>query len=388
MGAETISKNTGELKIHKSRRNLFAVFIIASLAFSSCTVTRSNWITYSTIPVKLDAYSNKENITNKKVALMVCNDDRIPKHDLKNIELEDYIKKALVPKGYTFTDKNEDANIVIFYEYGISDPRYYTSEKIVPIWGVTGIGSSITTTSVQRGIITGKPYLQQSTFNTPSYGKIGERVVTETTTKYLCWANISAYDADYYRKIGEDKMLWLTEITSETKNDNLREIFPYMMAAAKEHIGQSRIEHYIISSYPVDRRIIELKSTLVTIRLNEATKGKNDPLATVYQDVYRDNELIIRAGTPVKMIQRKVKYGALKNLVLSNFTTTSIYGSNISLIGSYQFNGDVRLGQKQMGQILTFCSLGAFSFIGIPLWCTAIKRPEVSAGILLYLEME
>lgn len=159
---------------------------------------------------------------------LFCNDENIPKHDLKNLELEGYVKKALAPKGYTFTNNNEDANVVIFYEYGVSDPRFYTSEKIVPVWGVTGIGASITTTTRQRTPITGRPYTQQSTFNIPSYGQVGERVVTQTATKYLCWANISAYDADYYRKTGEDKMLWLIEIQSENESNNLRFVFPYI----------------------------------------------------------------------------------------------------------------------------------------------------------------
>jgi len=404
VGAETTLNNTGELKILKSKRNLFAIFILTTFALSSCTTLTSVHQPYQYVNVKLDAYSNKENVPpNKKVALMVCNDGNIPKHDLKNIELEGYIKKVLEPKGYAFTKDEKEADIVIFYEYGISDPRYYTSEKIVPVWGVTGIGASVTTSMRQRTPITGRPYTQSTTFNIPSYGQVGERVVTETTIKYLCWVNISAYDADYYRKTGEDKMLWLTEIQSETTSDNLRFVFPYMMAAAKYHIGQNRSNRisYSIPANPVDKEVLELKNTLVTIRINQATKGKKDPQATVNQDVYRDGELIIRAGTPVQMLQKKCwtlgRPGAWRNsnrkttqlgLDLYNFSTTSVYVNNIDLKGNYLFTGELRYGLWNTGWGFISCSLGALSPIGIPLICNAKKRPKVPAGTLLYLEME
>jgi len=373
---------------------------VAVFLLSSCTMLTSVHQPYQYVNVKLDAISNKENITNKKVALMVCNDENIPKHDLKNIELENYIKKTLEPKGYTFTDKNEDANIVIFYEYGISDPRAYTSEKIVPVWGVTGIGTSITTTSRQRSVITGRPYTQSLTFNTPSYGQVGERVVTETTIKYLCWANISAYDAEHYRKTGEDKMLWLTEIQSETPSDNLRLVFPYLLAAAKYHIGQNHSNRisYNIPANPVDKEVLKLKNTLVAIRINQATKGNKDPQATVHQDVYRDDELIIRAGTPVnvKMIKKGWTSGkpfwgnpiTLPVLKLHNFSTTSVYGSSVTLKGNYQFCGELRRGMWHTGIGFMWGSVGALSPIGIPLICASKKRPKIPVETLLYLEME
>ena len=60
----------------------------------------------------------------------------------------------------------------------------------------------------------------------------------------------------------------------------------------------------------------------------------------------------------------------------------------IPLKGNYNFKGPCKLAMKQVGIILTFASVGAFSPIGIPLWCTADKRAKVRSGTLLYLEME
>ena len=376
------SVKSGRQRGEQMTKKLFLFLVFVLFAFSSCT-TYKGFTTFQNVEVKLDAYSNKENASpNKKVALMICNDENIPKHDLKNLELEGYIKKVLDSKGYTFTKNQEEANIIIFYEYGISDPKVYTSQRIVPIWGQTGVSSSTTET---RYTYSGKPY--QHTTYTPNYGKIGENVVTDTKIKYLRWVNISAFDADYYRKTGEDKMLWLTEIQSEGESDDLRYIFPYMLVAAKEYIGQN-VNNRIsvnIPNNPADKQVLEVKDALVTIIINQATAGYKDPQATVYQNVYKNGELFIKAGTPVNIKNRKrIKHG----LILSKISTTSVYGNNINFNGGYYFAGKDNSNIRHTGFMITVCSTFILSPIGVPLWCVGDAHAKIPAGTLLYLEME
>jgi len=372
-----------------SQRSL--ILFVTVLTLNYCSVYTTQFSTYQNLNVTLNSYSANQTAVNKPVVLLVCNDANIQKNDLRNLELESYIKRSLLLKGYTFTDNERDANIVVFYEYGVSDPRVYTYERIEPIWGVTGIASSVTTTARQRNPNTGRSLTLQYTYNTPSYGQIGERIVTESHTRYLCWANLSAYDADYYRRTGEDKMLWLTEIQSENQSDNLRVILPYMIAAAKEHIGQNRNRINVnISTDPVDPRLLELLGTLVIVQLDETATGKDGQRASVYQDVYRNGELIIRAGTYVKMAQTTRRPADklppegrnLPSLELFNFSTTTVYGKNIPLKGEYLFTGEWREGMGIIGALLSPL------IIGIPLLCNAQKRPHVPIGTLLFLEMQ
>jgi hypothetical protein len=357
----------------------FLFLIAILLVFSSCTTLTNVYRTSSYVGVELDSYSNKENLPAKKVALMVCNNENIPKHDLKNLELESYIKKVLQSKGYSFTQNNEEANIIIFYEYGISDPNVYVSERVVPIWGQTGIRSAHTT-------YTGS---SKHTTYTPSYGTIGSNVVTDTEITYVRWANISAFDADYYRKTGEDKMLWLTEIKSEGTTDNLRSIFPYMLVAAREYIGQSVTNRVSVNipADPIDKRVIDFKDALVTVVINKATTGRKPIQATVYQDVYRNNELFIKAGTIVNAKSKR----SCNNLNLLSFSTTSVYGNNINLVGfnqPYFFRGKDMDDVRWVGRGLCLYSLFFLSPIGIPLWCAGDYHAKIPAGTLFYLEME
>ncbi|MDR1182703.1 MAG: hypothetical protein LBL13_12060 [Bacteroidales bacterium] len=212
------------------------------------------------------------------------------------------MKKALRQKGYTFTSNSNEANIVIFYEYGISEPKEYTYQRIVPVWGQTGIASSTTT---QRKNTWGETTYK--TTNTPSYGQVGGTAITETDIKYMGWANITAYDADFYRQTGEDKMLWLTEITSEGWRDDLRIVFPYMMAASKEYIEQSSGHKITVKIDSEDKRWHKFNETLMTVIVKKPASKRELPSMTVHQDVYKDGQLFIKAGTPVDLkVQKKI----------------------------------------------------------------------------------
>jgi hypothetical protein len=361
----------------------FLLFIIAVFVFGSCTITSKTYSVEGRVWVSLDAYSNKENFKNKSVAMVICNDTTISKYDLKNLEFESYIKTMLAAKGYSFTNNNDEANIIIFYEYGISDPKVYTSQQVVPVWGQTGVSSSRTVS----GTSFGKPYTK--TTYEPSYGVVGSNVVTNTTTTYVRWANISAFDADYYRETGDDKMIWLTEIQSEGSSDDLRYIFPFLLVAAEEYIGQNTMEKITVRlpSNPVDKKVLEVKNTLVTVILNQATAGRKDPQATVVEDVYKNGELYIKAETPVS-VKRTRSY---KDLLLSDFSTTSVHGNKVSLKGSYLFYGKLNDGVREAGKTI-FIIGGACLFcltpIGLPMWLADDYHAKVPEGTLLYLGTE
>ena len=235
----------------KSKRKLNIVaYVIMSIILFSCGTMTTVPTSRSYVEVKVDSYGDESLISEKK-CILVCNDMKISEGDLKNLEFEKYIRKTLSAKGYTFTSNKEAANIVIFYQYGISDPRVFERDVIVPVWGQTGISSSRTTTYGNT----------QRTYNTPSYGVVGSNTVRETDVTYLRYLTISAYDASYYKKTGNDKMIWLVELTSEGRKDDLRYIFPFMLVASEPYIGKSsgRKVEVILRDEPADSRVAALR---------------------------------------------------------------------------------------------------------------------------------
>ncbi|MDR0606720.1 MAG: hypothetical protein LBG80_20815 [Bacteroidales bacterium] len=318
-------KTDGSMGYNRANINMYKKLFIFSFLIVFCgnIYGQEFSIPREYIKINIDAYSIEEFIPATKKVLLVCNDVTIPKHDIKNIEFEKYIKNLLSPKGYTFTANENEANIVIFYEYGISDPKEYTTQKVVPIWGQTGIAKSTTRTYTNSS---GKPYT--ITKHTPSYGKVGERVETTTQTKYMRWINISAFDADFYRKTGEDKMLWLIEINSEGKNDDLRAVFPVMLAGAKPYIEKNTGEKIKTEIFSDSYDVLQLKGTLfISVIFTKKNKKNRDPEMVVYEDVYKNNELFIKAGTSVSASRNYWE--------ISILSTTSVNNEKIELKGDY-----------------------------------------------------
>jgi len=229
----------------KKKLNI-VVYVVMSFFLLSCATT--NTVPYGRAEVKVDSYGDESLISEKK-CILVCNDETIREDDLKKIEFEGYMRKLLSSKGYTFTSNKEEAAIVIFYQYGISNPQVFERDVIVPTWGQTGISSSRTT-------ITGNTI---TTSNTPSFGVVSSNVVKKTDVRYMRYFTFSAYDANYYKNTGNNKMIWLVEITSEGTSDDLRLIFPCMLVALEPYIGKSSGQKKMISIGTTDKKVKELR---------------------------------------------------------------------------------------------------------------------------------
>jgi hypothetical protein len=134
-------------------------------------------------------------------------------------------------------------------------------------------------------------------------------------------------------------MLWTMEVTSEGSQDDLRYIFPYMMAAASGYVGQNSGVKRTETIGNHDPRLLALKypDRLVTVIINEATKGKSIKKInmTVYQDVYRGGNLFIKAGT---RCSSDLMFRSDYTLFMPDLSTTSVNGKEVHL-GSVYFSG-------------------------------------------------
>lgn len=208
--------------------------------------------------VEVDAYGNDSYLNSKKY-IIASGDSTINESNLQYIEFSDYIKKILASKGYTETQDWDEADIMIFFKYGISDPETFQQTYAVPTWGQTGVSSTTT-----RGNVNVNPYgnnidYNQTTTSNPTYGITGTRNVSRTYTKYFRYVTLTAYDLNLYKENEKEKIVWNTIITSDGSIDDLRKVIPYMVTVGASYIGKSSGEKKSLEIYGNDERVNQLK---------------------------------------------------------------------------------------------------------------------------------
>lgn len=58
--------------------------------------------------------------------------------DLEFREFAEYAERALADRGFRRTDDIEAASAVVLFAYGVSDPKTFTQQSAVPVWGSPG----------------------------------------------------------------------------------------------------------------------------------------------------------------------------------------------------------------------------------------------------------
>ncbi|MBN1435971.1 MAG: hypothetical protein JW936_02755 [Sedimentisphaerales bacterium] len=144
--------------------------------------------------------------------------------DLYFKEFSIYVQRALESIGYIVVDNLDDAEVLVLMDYKMSGPQQqsYTTDR--PVYG-------------QIGVAMGGGCCGGGRFYRPTYGIIGTVPVTHYYTTYEKHISLTAYD--WLEKVNNDTdvMLWDTEIVNVGRSDDLREIFPIMIAAANPYIG-------------------------------------------------------------------------------------------------------------------------------------------------------
>jgi hypothetical protein len=162
-------------------------------------------------------------------------------------------------KNYHYVEDPSIANVVIFINYGISDPVSYEKLVTKPVWGQTGVASTTSTGTINVNPYSNNITYSQNTTSNPTYGITGYRSYTRTEMVYYRFLRLEAFDFDHYKLYNEQKMIWQTDVISAGWSDDLRKIFPVLVAASKDYFGGNSGEKIMISLNENDKRIKEVK---------------------------------------------------------------------------------------------------------------------------------
>jgi hypothetical protein len=127
-----------------------------------------------------------------------------------------------------------------------------------PVWGQTGF-ETVTTQEITENA-DGTKTQSEKTESVPSYGIVGYTTETETYTIYIKYIVLNAVDYAAYRDGKRTVQLWKTTITTRGVSDDLRKLFPIMIAASFDYIGTDTGEKIEIEIGEEDERIQALRN--------------------------------------------------------------------------------------------------------------------------------
>jgi hypothetical protein len=247
------------MKLIKLFSLLFILALCGCASFSNMGTNRFN--------ISVDSLA-ASGAAAKKTYLLLPGNQGVTAADLQFKEYAEYLKRVLNKKGYTYTESKDEADVAIYLSYGMGDPETHQYSYDLPVWGRTGYYAS--STQVAQTVVDGQTKYRAYTTYTPTYGLIGYNTHIDSVTTFFRFAVIAAYDYSQFKKDETEVQLWKTTINSTGSSDDLRSIFPMLMAASIPYIATDTGHKVYLTLYETDPVVQEIKGG---ISAKEQVKG-------------------------------------------------------------------------------------------------------------------
>lgn len=203
----------------KRIRNLFLLALVLCF-LSACTFIRQPF----SVRADVDALATSE-AQAKRRFIILPGDKQMEEQDLQFIEFKSYTETALLKQGFSKANSLEDGDVVLFLKYGVGEPQTQQYSYEVPIWSNFGF----------------YPYSRRyrSYPMMPTYGIAGYTQHIETYTLYQRFIVLDAYGMTAYRQKQAPQQLWKIRVQSLGQSNDLRLMFPYLLAAMQPFLGSN-----------------------------------------------------------------------------------------------------------------------------------------------------
>ncbi len=198
------------------KKMLFLIFI---LLLSGCSSP------YYTIEVDaLKDYSAPQMKSYKLIS-----EEKNP-NDLLYRQFAQNVQSVLAMKNFLLVN-DEEPEILVYFDYGMSEGNKEFSTHNVPVYGKTGVSSAKTVkTTAADGSV------HETTVYTPSYGVVGYKTEINEYETFTSFINLSAYDYKRYKDSGELYQLWTSSLSSTNRNNDIRFVIPMLISASMNYI--------------------------------------------------------------------------------------------------------------------------------------------------------
>jgi hypothetical protein len=205
--------------------------------------------------------------TGKRYVLTSANNKKA-QNDLFFREFSRYFDAVLQQKGYEKAASLENADLEIFFKYGISDGRTGIYSYPSPIYDFVG-GEFITITE-NAGGTTGQ---KVTTIHIPArLQQVGTDVQTRSYTLYNRTVSLEARtvtkSAESSAQRQKNPLVWNTYIYSVGESNDLRKVMPYLAAAAAPYIGLNTGQQITVDLKHDNPEVLKLKAL--------TTRGKTE----------------------------------------------------------------------------------------------------------------
>jgi hypothetical protein len=195
----------------------------------------------------------------KRYVLINGNNEKA-QDDLFFREFSRYFDAALKQAGYEKVSNRDDADLDIYFKYGISDGRTGVYSYASPIYDFVG-GESITITE-NTGGTTGQ---KVTTIHIPSrLERVGTDVQTRNYVLYNRTASLEARAVSKEEESAAQKkknpLVWSVYVYSVGESNDLRQIMPYLAAAAEPYIGLNTGQQINVALKHDSPEVLKLKA--------------------------------------------------------------------------------------------------------------------------------
>ncbi|MFV9646033.1 MAG: hypothetical protein ACNYWU_09440 [Desulfobacterales bacterium] len=211
------------------------------------------------ISVRIDSIVDQVEPIREKRYVLYSAVKGISVDDLYFREHSGYFRKILKQQGYRDVQDRENADVAIYFDYGISDGKvlHYTYTR--PVYATVG-SESIDVTERHTdasGETTSKT--TKSVFIPSRTYVAGMTTETESYTVYTAHAVLEAKEIQQGDKTKNGRTLWKTVITTTSKLDDLRRLMPMLAAASAPYLGTNTSGVKTVELGDNDPRVLGMK---------------------------------------------------------------------------------------------------------------------------------
>lgn len=228
-------------------RHLIWAVVVAALVLTGCETVPS-------ATVSVNGLASPAAATVKTYYLAPLDED-VDERDLQYVEYSAQVERMLATRGMKRVYPETVApwpDIFVFLDYGIGKPRTRIGTYSIPHWGQTGVQSSTTTGTVDMS----GHYTANTTY-TPSYGITGYSTGVYEYTTYTRHITLDAHRIEQ-RADHKSTPVFRTTIVSEGTSGDLRQMFPILLLAARDHIATNTGQAQTVVVKFDDKRLPEI----------------------------------------------------------------------------------------------------------------------------------